>query len=125
MCVSIPLKKPELLICMKLSTDVFVGLWPWLRSSSRTELPLSWYFLCTQQTASLHKLIRMQIKAVLKTPFYSGNVKGLKGRLNYFNSKNSEYSGPEIVTASVSVNYRILFCGFAWFLTYYFETVFY
>lgn len=57
----------------------------------------------------------MQIKAILKTPFYSGNIKSLKGGLDYFSTKNSEYSGLQIVAASVSVKYRILFNGFAWF----------
>lgn len=57
----------------------------------------------------------MQIKAILKAPFYfSGNVKGLKGRLNYFsNTKNSEYSELQIVAALVSVNYRTFVHGFA------------
>lgn len=57
----------------------------------------------------------MQIKAILKTPFYSGNIKSLKGGLDYLSTKNSEYSGLQIVAASVSVKYRILFNGFAWF----------
>lgn len=57
----------------------------------------------------------MQIKAMLKTPFYSGNVKALKGGLNCFNTKNSEYSGLQIVAVSVSVNNRIFFHEFAWF----------